>query len=221
MDTESKQPSFLSVPQAAKYCGVTRNTFFNWVRQEKIKAYQTPGRTNHIRPADLVDFMREHGMFIPPDLDQMGERDREMYAALKEQQIDEEKFSLLVVDDESSIRLLLSKTMQSICPVYQAETGYEALHLLTKHPNIRVVLLDLRMPGQHGLDTFNEIISTCPDVKVAIVSGFLTEEVRQAVEGEGFGKVFPKPFNADEVKAFVIENLQAARGEALEELDEV
>ena len=62
MKSDIPEPKFLSVPESAKICGVSRNTVYMWVRQGKLGAYQTPGRTNLIRPSDLVKFMEENGL---------------------------------------------------------------------------------------------------------------------------------------------------------------
>lgn len=72
---EPDKPVFLSVPAAAQLCGVTRNTMYQWVKQGKVSAYQTPGRTNMIRPGDLLIFMRECGLFIPNQLSELAQKE--------------------------------------------------------------------------------------------------------------------------------------------------
>jgi excisionase family DNA binding protein len=190
------QPTFITVPRAAKICGVSRNTMFQWVRHGKLKAYQTPGKTNLIRPSDLVAFMRESGMFVPPDLATLAQEDlklEERYRAAAPSG----DFAALVVDDDASVREILVYALREICPVLQAQTGYEALHLLTLNSTIRLVLLDLRMPGQHGLQTLREIQTFRPDVRIMIVTGYDDEvppEVRNAVPPV---PVILKPFDVD------------------------
>lgn len=207
MNEEINQPSFLSVPRAAKLCGVTRNTLYTWVKKGKLKAYQTPGRTNLIRPVDLVAFMQEHGMFVMPALVELAQKDEEQHAAISKVNPDTEKPALLVVDDEHSMRTLVMRLLRGVCPLYQAETGYEALHLLTIHPNIKVVLLDLRMPGKDGLDAQQEIMQLRPDVVVAIITGYYDDYVREILIHGDVERVFKKPFDTEELQTFVREKM--------------
>lgn len=190
------QPTFITVPRAATLCGVSRNTMFQWVRQGKVKAYQTPGKTNLIRPSDLVAFMRESGMFVPPDLATLAQEDLKLEARFGALATAGD-FVALVVDDDAAVREVVAHALREICPVLQAQTGYEALHLLTLNANIRLVLLDLRMPGQHGLQTLKEIQMFRPDVRVMIVTGYDDEipvEVRHAVPPV---PIIGKPFDVD------------------------
>ncbi len=202
MDKDLNEPHFFSVPEAAKLCGVSRNTLYTWVKQGKIRAYQTPGRTNLIRPSDLVSFMEGSGMFIPADLSSAAQEDEKVPEA-RNTDTSSEGPAILVVDDEALIRNFVTRAFRSDLTVYQAETGYEALHLLTFHKNIKVVLLDLHMPGQHGLETLREMTALRPDVAVGIITGF-EDEISVQLRATGhISEVLRKPFGAEDVKHMV------------------
>jgi len=203
MEDELHPPQFLSVPDAAKLCGVSRNTVFTWVKKGKLHAYRTPGRTNLIRPADLVNFMEESGMYVPPALYDQAREDKRIGPAGDTHHGEKGLDSLLVVDDEAVIRNLVVRSLNEICPVYQAETGYEALHFLTLHNEIKIVLLDLHMPGQHGLQTLDEITSLRPDVKVAILTGFDADISQEVLESDRISSLITKPFNPPELQQLV------------------
>lgn len=208
------QPIFITVPRAARICGVSRNTMFQWVRKERLKAYQTPGRTNLIRPSDLVAFMKENGMYVPPDLATLADKDLATEARFGAGASKPGQISVLCVDDEEAIRNIVSRTLKNVLPVLLAETGYEALHLLTLHPEIRIVLLDLRMPGQHGIQTLKEIRAFRPDVSVAIVTGYdaeIPEDVRAYTPAV---RVMKKPFDLDELRSMVQEMKASLRPSA-------
>ncbi|OQA28859.1 MAG: Sporulation initiation phosphotransferase F [Verrucomicrobia bacterium ADurb.Bin345] len=199
------QPTFITVPRAAMLCGVSRNTMFQWVRQGRLKAYQTPGRTNLIRPSDLVAFMRENGMYVPPDLATLGDQESKIEAQYAMADVPEGTLKALVVDDESAIRSIVTRTLKEVCPVYEAATGYEALHLLTMHADIRIVLLDLRMPGQHGLQTLKEIRTFRPDVQVAIVTGYDAEIPAEVRAYTPSVRIVKKPFDVNALRQMVQE----------------
>jgi len=194
MKEDLPQPKFLSVPEAAKICGVSRNTLYSWVRQGKLSAYKTPGRTNLIRPSDLVKFMQQNGMFVPASLHEMARRDELLNdPAGSSSTLAEMEQAVLVVDDDPISRSLAVRALHETCQVHQAETGYEALHLLTMHKDIKIVLLDMRMPGQHGIDTLSEIKRLRPDVAVIVVTGF-ADDVTDAVLARGMvERVVEKP----------------------------
>ena len=189
------QPKFLSVPEAAKICGVSRNTVYAWVRQGKLGAYQTPGRTNLIRPSDLVKFMHQNGMFVPSSLAEVARiDDKQSSAPPKAVEGEGHDHVVLVADDDPISRSLAVRGIHETCQVYQAETGYEALHLLTLHKSIDIVLLDLRMPGKEGSMTLAEIHELRPDVAIIIVTGFAGDLGPAELEKASVIRTIEKPF---------------------------
>lgn len=189
------QPKFLSVPEAAKICGVSRNTLYSWVKQGKLAAYKTPGRTNLIRPSDLVKFMQQNGMFVPAGLLDMAREDEKLNETPRVQRAEPPTFdhTVLVVDDDPVSRSLVVRALHDNWHVYQAETGYEALHLLTVHREIKIVLLDMRMPGQHGADTLEEIKRLRPDVAVVVVTGFADDIAEDMLHRRMVERIIEKP----------------------------
>lgn len=198
------EPKFLSVPDAAKICGVSRNTVYAWVRQGKLGAYQTPGRTNLIRPSDLVKFMHQNGMFVPSSLMEMARTDDKQSRAQPRAPIGEgQEHVVLVADDDPITRSLAVRAIHEHCQVYQAETGYEALHLLTLHRPIDIVLLDLRMPGQHGAETLREILQLRPDVAVIVMTGFAEDVPRELGSQPMVVETLEKPFTMEGLQAAI------------------
>lgn len=190
------QPFFLSVPEAAKLCGVSRNTVYTWVRNNKLSAYQTPGRTNLIRPSDLVAFMSRSGLFVPPALVDLAQRDELNNRPAHSPPGGGDLPAVLVVDDDSDLRGFMARVLGKCYTVFQAQTGFEALHLLTLRKEIRLVLLDLNMPGQHGIDTLAEINELRPDVKVMIVTGHGRDVPDDVVSSGKVVKVLAKPVSS-------------------------
>lgn len=207
---EIPPPQFLSVPDAARICGVSRNTVYAWVRQGKLGAYQTPGRTNLIRPSDLVKFMHQNGMFVPSSLVDLARRDDKNHGvdAPRETDVKQHEVTVLVADDDPISRSLMVRAVHEMSHALQAETGYEALHLLTLHRDIDVVMLDLRMPGQHGLETLSEVQELRPDVAVIIVTGFLADIPPEVLKKPCIVRTIEKPF--------AIRDLQDAMRAAIE-----
>ncbi len=200
MKTNIPQPLFLSVPEAAKLCGVSRNTLYTWVRKGKLSAYQTPGRTNLIRPTDLVSFMQSSGLFVPSALQEMAQRDEANNQPVPSDTAKEGNVGILVVDDDPTSRSVIVRALNDEYQMFQAQTGYEALHLLTLRSEIKLVLLDLRMPGQHGLATLKEIRELRPDIHVVIVTGFADEIPGELLQDGKIARVIEKPVEALSLK---------------------
>ena len=111
--------------------------------------------------------------------------------------------SVLIVDDEKSIRLTLAMALEKLeVPVDQAENGKEALSMLAEKP-YSLMLLDLRMPGIDGMEVLRRVSEVRPEVKVVIISAYGTVET--AVEAMKLGAVdfLEKPFNAEDVRQLV------------------
>ena len=71
-----------------------------------------------------------------------------------------EKYRILIADDEPIERMVISKTIQNYfgdeIELYQAENGREAIGIFKQH-DCQIVLLDISMPGINGLDAAEEI----------------------------------------------------------------
>lgn len=80
---------------------------------------------------------------------------------------------ILVVDDEPNVRHGLQRIlhpMRHAWDVTLAENGREALALLRCFP-FDLVLTDILMPEQEGLETIREIRRAFPAVKIIAISG--------------------------------------------------
>jgi len=84
------------------------------------------------------------------------------------------RLDVLVVDDDPAIREALRAVLEHAGhAVAEAPTGDRAVEMLDER-RFDVVLLDLAMPGMHGLDALERIREIAPDTGVIIVSGEAT-----------------------------------------------
>ena len=63
-----KRNKHLSVHEIANYCQVNRRTVGQWIKEGKIKAYQTPGKHNRVKREDFLKFLEKYQMPIPLEL---------------------------------------------------------------------------------------------------------------------------------------------------------
>lgn len=107
---------------------------------------------------------------------------------------------VMIVDDEPTVRDVAAELLESMGLTPQAcADGESAIAYFREHAaEVRLVLLDARMPGLDGEQTFRELRKLRADVRVVLSSG-LTDPgaAGQFAEGDltGFLK---KPFDLDE-----------------------
>jgi CheY-like chemotaxis protein len=105
------------------------------------------------------------------------------------------KKTILIVDDEDLVRTTMDKVLtQAGYDVICAAEARQALEVL-KAEQIKVFLLDLRMPGMDGIQLCREIRRTVGSSCViyamtAHINDYEVEECRKA----GFDDYFVKPF---------------------------
>ena len=79
--------------------------------------------------------------------------------------------SILVVDDEEQIRRLICQTLERAgYHVTEARDGKEAL-LLHRLAPADLVIMDILMPDQDGLETTVALRQESPDVKIIVITG--------------------------------------------------
>ena len=115
----------------------------------------------------------------------------------------DDRFSLLVVDDDPGLRELLHTIFSLDNYLFQtAKNGVDALSILAKSV-VHAALVDLRMPEMDGLTLLTEIKKKYPGVMVVILTG--QGEISDAVQAIKRGAVdfLKKPFPQEELRARV------------------
>ncbi len=71
--------------------------------------------------------------------------------------MDEQKKTVLVVDDERSEIRIMADTLQKKYRVLIAKNGKEALKRAVSHPLPDIILLDIVMPEMNGFEVFKKL----------------------------------------------------------------
>lgn len=105
---------------------------------------------------------------------------------------------ILVIDDDDQMRVLLRQVMEwAGYEVMEAEDGREGMQLQRRDP-ADLVITDLIMPEQEGLETIGQLRKEFPNTKVIAISGggrIGPEAYLPAAQELGADKVFSKPFD--------------------------
>jgi DNA-binding NtrC family response regulator len=112
----------------------------------------------------------------------------------------DEKRSILVVDDQESMRTLLQDMLEVIgYEVTLAEGGEQALSIL-QSGDFNLVLSDLNMPGMDGSALLRAIKATWPSLPVVIITGYGTFHTEKRVMKEGADGYISKPCTLSKIE---------------------
>jgi len=124
------------------------------------------------------------------------------------------KTRILLVDDHDIVRLGLMTLLNDqpdMEVVGEASTAAEALKAVEKL-NPSVVLMDIRLPGEGGIEAAHQITARFPETKVVMLTSFADDElVVRAIRAGAVGYVLKQVGNEELIRAIQA----AARGEAL------
>lgn len=81
--------------------------------------------------------------------------------------------TILVVDDEPDIRMLLLDMLTSLgYRAFEAEDGTAALQVLAQHPDVQLMITDVLMPGMNGRELAEAAAAQHPGLKVLFMTGY-------------------------------------------------
>lgn len=108
-------------------------------------------------------------------------------------------WTVLIVDDEESLRHLLRVILERAgFVVYAASDGQHAIELLDDHPEVRIVLSDIRMPRMDGMGLLDRLQGR--DIRVVMMSAYGSTDTALEAVGRGALDYISKPFRADEIR---------------------
>lgn len=178
---------FLTTEEVLEYLHVNLRTVYRLIKAGKIPAVRV-GRQWRFRKRDIdawLETQRPHTEGMPAA----------MHAASNLRK------RVLVVDDEESIRDLLSKTLA--LAEYDVETAGDASTALDRMRQMPYDLLvaDLKMPGMDGLTLIKQARNIRADLPIIIITGFSSES--SAIEAVNLGVTgyLTKPFRVPQVLA--------------------
>lgn len=110
--------------------------------------------------------------------------------------------SILIIDDDDSMRELLTSILKSAYRVTAVDNGRAGL-IAMRSSHVDVVLLDLCLPDMNGLDVLKEIKDSWPQTVVIMIT--VVKEIKTAVKAVQLGAFdyINKEFNYDELLALI------------------
>jgi signal transduction histidine kinase/response regulator RpfG family c-di-GMP phosphodiesterase len=119
------------------------------------------------------------------------------------------QLTVLIVDDDSLVRTGTAAMLEDLGHhVIEAESGAEALRLLTKRSDVDLVVTDFAMPEMSGIDLVRRIAKDYPHLRTIFASGY-AETSWEDVDASSIR--LPKPFNQVELAAAITQALMEPR----------
>jgi len=186
---------FLTTEEVLEYLQVNLRTVYRLIKAGKIPAVRV-GRQWRFRKRDIdawLDSQRTEGGRTAPAAAPARQRHPRV----------------LVVDDEASIRDLLSKTLA--LAEYEVDTASDATTALgrVRASEYDLLIADLRMPGMDGLSLIRQVKRFRAALPVIIITGFSSESSAIEAVNLGVAGYLRKPFRVPEVLAAAAKALGA------------
>jgi len=156
----------------------------------------------------LSDKRKTHGL-CPKHLQ---ESLQEIKAEMEKLMIMPGGLKVLLVEDSTLFRQLFKETLHDRFPsveIHEAVNGEEALRKVEMlRPNL--VFMDIRLPGENGLELTKKVKARYPEIIVIILTGYDLPEYRQA-SSQYADYFFPKDSSTTENIFTLVESIFPAR----------
>ncbi len=111
--------------------------------------------------------------------------------------------SVVVVDDDPSVRSLLTKWLIGCgCEVTSLSGGEDAIKVINEQP-CDLLLLDLMMPAPNGVETLRALRKSHPKLEIVIVTGYFDSRMMEEALEFGPLTVLKKPVGKDALVALL------------------
>jgi len=189
--------TFLTTEEVLEYLQVNLRTVYRLIKAGKIPAVRV-GRQWRFRKRDIDAWLDSQR---PRNGAARASVAAGPAAAAKPAATGTSRPRVLVVNDEASIRDLLSKTLAlAEYDVDVAPDGRTALERMRLYP-YDLLIADLKMPGMDGLTVIREAKRYKADLPVIIITGFSTEASAIEAVNLGVAGYLTKPFRVPQVLA--------------------
>jgi PAS domain S-box-containing protein len=114
--------------------------------------------------------------------------------------------TVLIVEDEEINWLYLNEILKRSVKTINAVTGKHALALIKKHPEIDIVLMDIKLPDINGLELTKMIRSTNSKIRIIAQTAFALAGDKEKAYEAGCTGYLTKPIKKDELLKAIAAN---------------
>ena len=116
---------------------------------------------------------------------------------------------LLLAEDEAMLRLLVTEMLEGAgFQVFEAADGVEGLELLRSHPEISLLVSDIKMPRMDGYALAEAGLALKPDLKILLMTGY-AHAPPPALLKQAEVQILHKPFKLERLCTLAAELTQS------------
>ncbi|MBI5057485.1 MAG: sigma-54-dependent Fis family transcriptional regulator [Nitrospirae bacterium] len=120
--------------------------------------------------------------------------------------------TLLIVDDEKSVRYSFKRMFEDDFRVLTAEDGLSALNILeTSFIGIDIIFIDVKMPNMGGIELLQKIRQMTKNIPVIVMTAFGDSETAIEAMKEGAFDYLTKPLDSNQLKEVIEKALTSIR----------
>lgn len=109
------------------------------------------------------------------------------------------KKKLLICDDEECVRKSLKVILADQYDIVFAEDGRKAIEVIEQNPDLKGILLDIKMPRLNGLELLQYVKKHNKQLPVVVVTGYQSVEAAAETLKTGAVNYITKPFQSETV----------------------
>ena len=114
---------------------------------------------------------------------------------------------ILICHDEEALRESLKLILADHYELIVVDSADMAVEVLSHAKDIKITLLDIKMPLTNGLDVLKEIKKNSPHVKIIMVSGYESQTTAAQANRLSISGYIAKPFKSQDILDTVKKNL--------------
>ena len=108
--------------------------------------------------------------------------------------------TILIAEDDMYNQMYFEEILsQTNAWIIMAMNGKEAIDYINENPDIKIALLDIRMPGMDGLEVAREIRKKSRNIVLIAQTAYSQEQEREIAIQAGFDEFISKPINREEI----------------------
>jgi len=119
--------------------------------------------------------------------------------------------AVLVVDDEPGMRNFLLKALEQECALVETADSVEAAEQLRQRYHFDLLIVDIRLPGQSGVEWLEELRGHEVDTDVIVMTAYADLETSIAALRSGAADFLLKPFRVEQMMTAVRRCLERRR----------
>jgi excisionase family DNA binding protein len=168
--------------EVSRLLHVNPRSVINWIEQNLLPSYRTPGGHRRIRHDDLLAFLRKHQIPTPASL------------------VDG-KFGILIVDDDPEI-VALVKAFLERQGGYEISTASDGITAMIEVGRVKpdLLILDIMIPGVDGVEVCRRLKADSTNKTAVIAVSGIADNEKKVLQA-GADSFMLKPIDLDKLHA--------------------